>query len=370
MTDPLQPTNSAPDSEDDFNRLVVDDAVRPETLPAQLDRHFRPWLVWLKEGGHPQRTFWLSVTGFLLGLFILTLAPKGLLWLNSVKGYPWDGWLEFAFTALIGIKSHWSLAALTQVVLWWQLRFPKRPPLWQACLLAIVFSLATSLFDWGLSNDWQMPLPLFGYMIASMLVSFAIYLFWFRTLSIGVCFWLIDRNSDGNDPSLPPKPRGWSIRGLFFLTLLAATLLTMMRIGQRVLESIGGVAMAVDFQWVLLASWILEMLVTVVIAIVAAWHCIRPSWRIVLTAIATAVGIRFSGQMVAQAIVTPQTGVSMHYPSVWEIVLSCSMVLFLHCICFRLWQHAGFELIGWTARDGYRTARRSPDECERMTGGS
>lgn len=362
MTDPLQSTDSEADSKDDLEHLSSESnnesfegAFRPETLSAQLKRHRRSLAQWLTEADRPERIFWLAVAGYLFGLLILTLPAKGLLWLNDAWGIAFEGWLENAFTMLTGIKTQWVSVALIQIVLWWQIRYPKRPPLWQACMLAVAFCLATNSVEYVLPGSWQMPLPLLGYVVATTLASFAIYLFWFRTLSIFTCFWLVRQDSVGTSRTLPPQPLGWSIRGFFLVTLLAALLVTMVRIGQRVLESMDGFAMEVDFQWILVGWALLDFLITAIIATVVVWHCIRPNWRMVIGVIVAAVAIESLGQAVAQAAIDPQSGVSMFYPSVRERVFEYILSIIFHRTCFRLWRVAGFELISWTRGRGYQT---------------
>lgn len=361
MIDPLQPTNSGTDSKDEFNRLgesstdSLGDAFRPETLAAQLKRHRRSLTEWATKTDHPERIFWLAVAGYLFVLLMLTLATKGFLWVNSAWGMSFDGWLATAFTISMGIKTQWTTVALVQIVLWWQIRYPTRPPLWKACLLALVFCLVTNLIEYIVPGSWQMPLPLVGYILATTLASFAIYLLWFRSLSIFVCFWLVRHNSSDATIAFPAIPRGWSIRGFFLVTLLAATLITIFRVGKQVLASMDGFAMEDEFQWVLSMWWLLEFLVTAIIATAVAWHCIRPNWWMLVIAIGVAVGFQSLGQVLAQAVTTPRAGVTISYPSIWECMLSYIVTAFFHWVCFRLWRSAGFELIGWSRGSGYRT---------------
>ena len=369
MTDPLQPTNDSNDSKDDFSRVSVDPersspestevAFRPETVSAQMKRHRHSLADWLTEADHPERIFWLAVVGYLFGLLILTLLPKGILWLNEGWGFSFDGLLEISYSALTGIKNQWGAVGLIQIVLGWQTRYPERPPLWQASVLAVAYSVVTILIEYVTPGSWQMPLPMAGYMVATTLLTFTIYLFWFRTLSIFACIWLVRRNSVEVTNSLPPEPRGWSIRGLFLVTLLAATLITMFRVGKYVLSMMDGTVTEVNFQWFLIAWWLLELLVTAMIAVVVAWHCIRPNWWMLAGVICAAVGIRSLGLTLAEAVTPPPTGVMISYPSVWEYVFAYLMAFVFHWVCFSLWRKAGFDLIGWMRGRGYRARQGS-----------
>ena len=365
MTDPLHPAKSGAESEDELKRRPVtsepsrtgsvEDTFRPETLPAQLKRHRHSLAYWLTQTDHPERVFWLAVACYLFGLLMLTVATKGFLWFNNAWGIPFDGWLETAFTISMGIKNQWTTVALVQVVLWWQIRYPTRPPLWQACLLALVFCLVTNLVDYIVPGSWQMPLPLVGYIAAATLASFPIYLFWFRTLSILACFWLVRKNSSDATIAFPAAPRGWSIRGFFLVTLLSATLITIFRVGKKVLVSTDSFATEDGFLWVLSLWWLLECLVMAIIAVAVAWHCIRPNWWMLGIAIGAAVGFQLLGQVLAQAVATPRVGVTISYPGIWECMLSYIVTVFFHGVCFRLWRLAGFDLIGWIRGRGYRT---------------